>query len=363
MRHPSAHALGFLAAVAGSLVLLTVAGSGQEPAPGLTKPKAWAQVPRTPDGKPDLQGTYNAATLTPIERPDDVKGRLILTEAEARRISGGEAGRVEARAQNSDPNRAAPVQGGNVGGYNNFWIDRGQRVVQIDGQYRSSLIVDPANGKVPPQIPAAQKRNSAARGTVAPSSDAAESVVTSAAGAYDNVEFRPLGERCILGFGSTSGPPTMPNYFYNNLKQIVQTPDAILIQIEMVHDARIVRMNAKHLPSSIRKWMGDSIGWWEGDTLVIETTNFTNKTRFRGSSQDLKVTERLTRTDKDTILYQFTIDDPATWAQPWSGEYTWLATDEPMYEYACHEANYAMHGIMKGERLLDAERAKKGSRD
>ena len=129
MRHPSAHALGFLAAVAGSLVLLTVSGSGQEPAAGLTKPKPWAQVPRTPDGKPDLQGTFNAATLTPIERPDDVKGRLILTEAEAKRISGGEAGRVESRAQNSDPNRAAPVQGGNVGGYNNFWIDRGQRVV------------------------------------------------------------------------------------------------------------------------------------------------------------------------------------------------------------------------------------------
>ncbi len=359
MRNPSTHVLGFFAAVVGSISLLNVSGVGQEAPAGLTTPKPWAQVPRTPDGKPDLQGVYNAATLTPVERPDEVKGRLLLTDAEARRISGGEIQRVEARAQPSDPSRPAPTLGGNVGGYNNFWIDRGNRVVQIDGQWRSSLIVDPADGKVPAQTPEARRRNAAARGTSAPTSDAPESVQTTAAGAYDNVEFRPLGERCLLGFGSTSGPPTMPNYFYNNLKQIVQTPDHIVILVEMVHDARLVRMNSQHPPKHIEKWMGDSIGRWEGDTLVIETTNFTNKTRFRGSSTDLKVTERLTRTDRNTILYQFTIDDPATWTRPWSGEYTWLTTDEPMYEYACHEGNYAMHGIMKGERLLDRERSQK----
>ena len=246
MRHPSAHALGFLAAVAGSLVLLTVSGSGQQPAGGLTKPKPWAQVPRTPDGKPDLQGTFNAATLTPIERPDDLKGRLILTEAEARRISGGESQRVESRAQNSDPNRAAPVQGGNVGGYNNFWIDRGQRVVQINGQFRSSLIVDPADGRVPAQTAAAQKRNSGARGTVAPTSDAAESVATDRGRARTTTS---NSVRSASAASSASARPRdrrrMPNDFYNNLKQIVQTPDAILIQIEMVHDARIVRMDAQ----------------------------------------------------------------------------------------------------------------------
>jgi hypothetical protein len=355
-------ALALIPFVAAALFLGPV--SAQEPA-GLTKPVPWAQAPRTPDGKPDLQGVYNAATLTPVERPDNVNGRLFLTDEEARRITFGELDRVENRAQPSSPERAAPTLGGNVGGYNNFWIDRGSRVVQIDGKWRSSLIVDPADGKVPPQIEAARKRNATARGTaVQPTSDQGEQVQTQGQGAFDNVELRPLGERCILGFGSTSGPPTMPNYFYNNLKQIVQTPDYVMILVEMVHDARIIRMNpnAKHPPQHIQRWMGDSIGRWEGDTLVVETTNFTNKTRFRGSSEKMKVTERITRTDRNTILYQFTVDDPSTWERPWSGEYTWIATTEPIYEYACHEANYAMQGILKGERLLDAERAKSQTR-
>jgi hypothetical protein len=329
---------------------------------GFTAPKPW-QVPRLPDGKPDLQGIYNAATLTPIERPADVKGRLILTDQEAARISGTERARVENRAQPSNPDRSAPVVGGNVGGYNNFWIDRGSRVVNIYGQWRSSLIVDPPDGTIPPQTAEARRRNTGARGTVVrPTSDAPESQETQGPGAFDDVELRPLGERCILGFGSTSGPPTLPNYFYNNLKQIVQTPTHVVIHVEMVHDARIVRMNAQHAPPSVRKWMGDSIGRWDGDTLVIETTNFTNKTRFRGSSENLKVTERLTRIDPKTILYQFTIEDPSTWERPWSGEYTWVATDEPLYEYACHEGNYSLGNIMRGERILDRERAKPADR-
>jgi hypothetical protein len=351
-------------AVAAALLLAFIVPAqleGQAQA-GLTKAVSWSKVPRTPDGKPDLQGVYNAATLTPVERPKDFAGRLFLTEAEANKLSGGELSRVENRAQPSSPDRNAPPVGGNVGGYNNFWIDRGSRILQIDGKWRSSLIVDPADGLIPAQTEEARRRNAGARGSVVrPTSDALENAETTGAGAFDDVELRPLGERCILGFGSTSGPPTLPNYFYNNLKQIVQTPDHVLIQVEMVHDARIVRMNQPHLPSTIRRWMGDSVGRWEGDTLVIETTNFTNKTRFRGSSENLKVTERLTRTDEKTILYQFTIEDPSTWARPWSGEYTWVATDEPMYEYACHEGNYSMIGILKGERLLDAERAKTGT--
>ena len=176
-------------------------------------------------------------------------------------------------------------------------------------------------------------------------------------GAFDNPEQRPLGERCLLGFGSTSGPPALPDYFYNDLHQIVQTEDSIMILSEMIHDARIVRMNAQHLPKNIRRWTGDSVGHWEGDTLVIDTTNFNDKTRFSGSTENLHVIERLTRVDDKTLLYRFTIEDPDTWDRPWTGEYTWPATDKPIYEYACHEGNYALGSILRGARRQEVEQA------
>ena len=162
-------------------------------------------------------------------------------------------------------------------------------------------------------------------------------------------------------FGGEFDPnrPVLPNYFYNNLHQIVQTKDTVMILTEMVHDARIVRMNAQHLPSSIRKWLGDSVGRWEGDTLVVDTTNFTDKTRFRGSTADLHVVERFSRIDDKTLRYRFTIEDKNTWAQPWTGEYTWPATEDRIFEYACHEGNYALENILKGARLKDANDAKK----
>jgi hypothetical protein len=168
---------------------------------------------------------------------------------------------------------------------------------------------------------------------------------------------RPLSERCLLGFGSTSGPPALPDYFYNDLHQIVQTPDAIMILTEMVHDARIVRMNAQHLPNNIRRWMGDSVGHWDGDTLVVDTTNFNDKTRFRGSTENLHVIERFTRINDKTLLYRFTVEDPDTWDRPWTGEYTWPATTKPIYEYACHEGNYALGSILRGARRQEAEEA------
>ncbi len=198
-----------------------------------------------------------------------------------------------------------------------------------------------------------------------PTSDAQESNdpgLEKAPGAYDDPERRPLGERCMLGFGSTSGPPALPDYFYNNLHQIVQTPDSIMILTEMVHDARIVRMNAQHLPKSFRLWLGDSIGHWEGDTLVVDTTNFTDKTRFRGSTENLHVIERFTRVDDKTLLYRFTIDDPDTWTKPWTGEYSWPATNQHIYEYACHEANYALTDILKGARLREKDEAAKATK-
>jgi len=369
------------AAIAG-VSLLPMSAAGQAPtghpsaAAAVGAPTAGAQsaatpwtVPRTADGHPDLQGLWNAATLTPLERPKEVGDRLTLSDAEAAAIAERERATIERRARASDPNRPAPAVGGEsvegrtpgVGGYNYFWIDRGNSAFMVDGQWRTSIIVDPPEGRIPPMLPEAVARNASVR-YARPTADAPESV-PGAPGAYDNVEQRPLAERCLLGFGSTSGPPTLPNYFYNNMKQIVQTPDYVMILIEMVHDARIIPLNRPHAPKEIRKWMGDSVGHWEGDTLVVDTTNFTDKTRFRGSSENLHVVERFRRVDEKTILYQFTVEDPTTWARPWSGEYPWVVADagDHLYEYACHEANYALGDILRGARLLEAEEAEKNA--
>ena len=344
-------------------VLLSSSLSGQSGPAGTaaTPPAASARaaMPRTADGHPDLQGTYDIATLTPIERPASAGGHLSLTDKEAASIETSESRRVNDRALPSPVDRAAPPIGAPVGGYNNFWIDRGSSVIRVDNAPRSSLIIDPPDGKIPALTAAGGER--AARLRNGPSADANEENQTGAlvSGAYDDPEQRPLGERCLLGFGSTSGPPTLPNYFYNNLKQIVQTPTTILIQVEMVHDARVIRMNQPHLPPTIKRWMGDSVGRWEGDTLVVDTTNFTSKTRFRGSSESLHVVERFSRLDDKTLLYRFTVEDPQTWVRPWTGEFPWPATSEPIFEYACHEGNYALSHILSGARAQEAEAAKK----
>jgi hypothetical protein len=320
-----------------------------------------AALPRLADGHPDLQGTYDLSTMTPMERqPGDPP---FLTEAQATALQKAEAAR---RAQDkglttSDPKSFFEVLeqrgGGAVGGYNRLWLDQGSKYTIVAGQIRTSLIVDPPDGHVPPYNAAARKRLASA--PTAPTSEARETqdVRAEPPSAFDNPEQRPLGERCILGFGSTSGPPALPDYFYNDLHQIVQTPDSIMILSEMVHDARIVRMNAQHLPQNIRRWMGDSVGHWEGDTLVIDTTNFNDKTRFRGSTEKLHVVERLTRVDDKTLLYRFTIEDPDTWDRAWTGEYTWPATNKPIYEYACHEGNYALGDVLRGARRQEAEEA------
>ena len=320
---------------------------------------------RLADGHPDLQGTYDLATLTPVDRPSGAPA--IYTKEEARQRETAAARQREKGDESIQGNRTAPPKGGdgsvgaagNVGGYNTGWLDPGATLTVVDGQIRSSIIVDPPDGRAPPMLPAALQRAASARAR--PTSDTQENSndpgLEKAPGAYDDPERRPLGERCLLGFGSTSGPPALPDYFYNNLHQIVQTRDAVIILTEMVHDARIVRMNAQHLPQTIRQWMGDSVGHWEGDTLVVDTTNFTNKTRFRGSTENLHVVERFTRLDDRTLLYRFTVEDPATWAKPWTGEMAWPATDGKIYEYACHEGNYALTDILKGARLREKEMA------
>ncbi len=264
-------------------------------------------VPRTPGGHPDLQGNWTNETITPIERPDGQPA--VLTAEEAAQIEGRRAERIEEASEPSDPDRPAPPVGGDgstgaaggVGGYNYFFIDAGDHVAVYDGEYRSSLITHPANGKRPPLTAEAQKSLAERRRQARQF------------GAYDNPENRPLGERCVISFGSNAGPPMTPNYFYNNNYTIVQTPDYVMIMTEMVHDARIIKLGAHQpLPRDIRPWMGDSWGRWEGDTLVVETTNINPDQSFQGvpASADLKVIERFTRADENTIDYEFTVIDP-----------------------------------------------------
>jgi hypothetical protein len=345
----------------GILVAAWIAAASLAPLGAQTR----SAVPRLPDGHPDLSGTYDLSTLTPIER--QAGSPLVLTDEEATKLERDVAARKDYQAAPIKADRSAPPVGGdgskgpagNVGGYNSFWIDSGSLYTVVDGRKRASILIDPADGRVPQMTPQARQRLA---GNARPTSDQTareDDPGFEGNGAYDDPERRPLGERCLMGFGSTSGPPILPNYFYNNLHQIVQGKDSVAILTEMVHDARVVRMNAEHLPKTITKWMGDSVGRWEGDTLVVDTTNFSEKTRFRGSTPHLHVVERFTRVDAKNLLYRFTIEDPETWTRPWTGEYTWPATDELVYEYACHEGNYALGDILRGARLKEAEDAKK----
>ena len=331
----------------------------------------------TADGHPDFQGVYDVATTTPLERPAEAKGRPTLTNEEA---AAAEAYDRQHEAQDAAPrsgDRKAPAvggervatktwleqveqfAGGGTGGYNRFWLEQGRQLVKVDGQTRSSILIDPPDGKMPPMKPEARQRNARLRAAAVDPSAGEGNTASGPPGAFDGPESRPLAERCLLGFNSTAGPPSLPNYFYNNLKQIVQTRDTVLILNEMVHDARVVRIGGKHVPPTIRRWMGDSIGWWEGDTLVVDTTNFTGKTQFNGSNDQLHVVERIRRVDANTLLYRFTIEDPSTWERAWTGEYPWKATKEQLYEYACHEGNYAMGNMLRGARQKEAEDAAK----
>ena len=321
-----------------------------------------ADAPRTPEGKPDFSGFYDIATLTPLTRPANVGGRLELSDAEAEKIAKQEAAIMAATNRASDPNRKAPPAGGdgsegaagNVGGYNTLWVDRGSGNFKLDGKWRTSIITDPPTGRHPEMTPEAKQRAAArARFSRPNRGDAFWILENLKPGPYDDPELRPAAERCLLSFGSGGGPPTLP-VLYNNLKQIVQTKDTVMIYNEMVHDVRIVRLNSQHEPPEIRRWMGDSIGHWEGDTLVIDTTNFRD-TNNLGATRNLHVIERISRIDAKTLRYQFTVEDPTIWTRPWSGEMPWPATDQRIYEYACHEGNYALTNILRGARLLEAE--------
>ncbi|HEY8618391.1 hypothetical protein [Phenylobacterium sp.] len=304
------------------------------------------KAPRNAFGQPDLQGVWTNAAITGLERPANFK-TLTIPEAEAKAFEARRAAMRAAQDRPSDPNAGAPPVANDPGGYNAAWTDPGTALGRIAGEVRTSWIVDPADGKLP-YSPAGKRL--------------LDQTLQKARNSFDGPESRPLGERCILGFGSTAGPP-MLNVLYNNNYQFVQTRDAVAIVVEMNHDVRTIRLDRReHLPAHIRPWMGDSVGWWEGDTLVVETTNFNPGEVLRPYfaatiyiSEDAKVTERFTRISADQILYEFTVDDPKVFTQVWKAQMPLNAAKGPVYEYACHEGNYSLPGILAGARLAEKE--------
>lgn len=329
------------------------------------------KAPRLADGTPDLQGVWTNVTATPLERSPALGTRRTYTDEEVARIEGTARARVENDSKPSDPDvKIAAAALPPVGNYNQFWTDRGMEVAVIDGEKRTSIIIDPPNGRIPrigrqTDESRAERTRDAARpsgnlGEAFTGPDgfptgrgseelSEEASAQSQVGRADGPEQRGLGERCIIGFGSTSGPPMLPT-MYNSYYQIVQTPDYVVILVEMVHDARIIRMNAKPMPKSVNQWMGDSIGRWEGDTLVVTTTNFRPEQSFRGATQNAVITERFTRVADDKILYRFTVDDPKAFTAKFTGELPFARVDSQVFEYACHEGNYGLPAILMGAR-------------
>ena len=317
-----------------SLALSLLAGSA------LAQPY---HAPRTAYGQPDLQGTWTTATITPLTRDPKYGKRNVLTKQEADALEQATREQV-ARADAPTPPEATVkdlknadcgadgISGFNCG-YNQGWKDPGTRLIDINGEKRASIITSPVNGQFPARAaaPGAQQARARTRNRT------------------DNPEGFSLGERCLLSFGSSAGPPMLP-LMYNNTYQIVQSKDEVAIDVEMVHDVRHVRLNARHLPASMKVWMGDSIGHWEGDTLVVETTNMRPEQGLRGASPNQKVTERFTRIGPNKISYRFTIEDPGVYAEPISGEVAMNTTKGQVYEYACHEGNYALTGMLAGAR-------------
>jgi hypothetical protein len=289
--------------------------------------KAWT-APRTADGQPDLQGLWTNATITPFERPKDLTGKEFFTKEEASAYE-----RQVAENSNRD-RRGASAEADVAGAYNDFWFDRGNKVVPTR---RTSLVVDPQDGRVPPLTPEAQKA-AAARAEISRRPP-------------EGPEDMGLPDRCLLW--PTAGPPMLPSG-YNNNYQILQVPGYVVILVEMIHDVRIIPLDSRpHLPQHIRQWLGDSRGHWDGNTLVVDTTNFTDKTHFRGADGNLHLIERFTRVDVGTILYEFTVDDPTAFTKPWKAQAPLTKTRGPIYEYACHEGNYSMLNVLKGARAQE----------
>ncbi|HEY9216614.1 MAG TPA: hypothetical protein VIO94_01090, partial [Phenylobacterium sp.] len=315
--------------------------------------KAKYKAPRNGFGQPDLNGVWTNATLTPVQREAKYGERLVISAEEAAAIEKATSSAADTANAPTDPNAKVTdlphdCGGGFTGvncGYNSFWIDAGTSLLTINGEKRTSIYTTP-NGRSPGLKPEAAKRMR----------EMFAGYRSGSMGNADGPEVRSLGERCLMSFGSSAGPPMLP-LLYNNNYQIVQTPDAVMIEVEMVHDVRVVRLNAKHDAANIKRWMGDSIGWWDGDTLVIETINLRPEQNYRLTSDSYKVTERLTRVAPNQILYSFTVEDE-TYTGPLTGELMFTATKGPLYEYACHEGNHALPGILRGARMEEADAKK-----
>ena len=340
MSHQFLAPVGLLATVIAivSLAPVPAAAQVQTTAAGTSTP------PRTPWGEPDLQGVWDFRTITPMERPEELAGKEFLRDEEAADLEEAR------RAENADRDNRVPAD--IVGNYNTFWFDRGTTVI---GTRRTSLVVDPPDGRIPPLTPEAEKKRAAAaevRRGVSPHQP-------TPGGWVEDLGSDGLQVRCILGFNS--GPPMTPGGYNNNV-QFFQTPEYVVILNEMNHNARIVPLDGRP-HGNICQWVGDSRGHWEGDTLVVDTTNFLRETSFMsgGSSANLHLVERFTRVSADTLLYEAAVDDPTTWTRPWTFALPMTKNQEPIYEYACHEGNYGLYNILAGARAAEtvaAEAAK-----
>jgi hypothetical protein len=347
MSHRFLASTGALAAVIAVALLApkVVAGQARSPAAHTTGAAKTSSLPRTSDGQPDLQGVWNYSTITPLKRPSKLGTKEFFTDEEAANFE-----EEENRRENRD--LIDPEQGGlqyppgGVVPYNEFWYDRGAKIV---GSKRTSLIVDPPDGRLPAWTPEGQKRADL-RAAARREDELGHPLA-------DSWEDRPLPERCILGLNA--GPPMTPGSYNNNF-QLFQTPGYVVILNEMVHDARIVPLDGRP-HGSIRQWKGDSRGHWEGNTLVVDTTNFKRETSLEGSSVNTHLIERFTLADADTLVYQFTVDDPTTWTRPWTAVIPMSKSQSPIYEYACHEGNYAMPAILAGARAEEKAAAEEAA--
>ena len=303
--------------------------------------------PRTPDGRPNLAGIYSFSTITPLQRPGTLAGKATLTDGEAEAFEASENTRLNRDL--FDPIKGQPSAGyapraeGGVLSYNEFWYERGNR---LTNDRRTSLIFDPPDGTIP--FTEAARRRNAARTQLSNS------------GLGDSYADRPLADRCLVGFNS--GPPMIPGAYNNNV-QILQAPGTVAIINEMVHNTRIIPTDGRP-HTALRQWSGDSRGHWEGDTLVVETTNFRRETSLQGSTADTRLVERFTRIDAGTIRYEFTVSDPNSYTRPWSAMVPLMRIPGPLFEYACHEGNYALPNILAGaraqEKKSEQERAAAG---
>jgi hypothetical protein len=298
---------------------------------------------RMPDGHPDIQGIWTNASLTALERPLALAGKAYFTEQELADYRG------QLLKQFNRDDRSGGAQADLARAYGGVWWDAG---VDLPVNYRTSLIVDPRDGRIPALTPAAQQRVAAGR-AIARDHPA------------DGPENRSVSERCIVW--PTAGPPMVPSFSNNSAPYgpivsnyvISQVPGYVVLFAEIVHDARIIPLDGRpHLPQNIRQWLGDSRAHWEGDTLVVDTTNFTGKTSFKGASQTLHLTERFTPTGLDALMYEFTVDDPAAFTRPWTAQTPMVRSKGPIVEFACNEGNYGMTGILAGARAQEKEAAK-----